>query len=145
MPWGGILSRAPTAMEVATGIHKSVWILHIWTYCMLPSCNFQGRMSFIFSPQWQTVYFGAPAQARAALHAEGLDYYFFSKEMRIEDEVVDAPLFSPNNISKYLAIRWTDGTNYLLTWPGPGTHPVDRELSFRLSRRSAEIEPIYRI
>ena len=92
---------------------------------MLPDCNFQGYFSFIFSSRWRTVYFSTPEAGRAALQAENLNYFFFSNKMEIADPIGHAPLFSPDNIANYLAIRWTDGSNYLLTWPGPDTRPLD--------------------
>lgn len=124
-PWGGIYPAAEKVWRILPAGTR-VWSFHVWTYCMLPNCNFQGRASFIFSRQWPVVYFGTPERARAALHAEGLDFFFFTKELTIEDPIVRAPLFSPDNIGKYLAERWTDGTSYLLTWPGPNTQPLDK-------------------
>jgi hypothetical protein len=126
LPWGGIYPPLEQVWRALPPFTR-VWSFHVWTYCMLPDCNFQGSMSFIFSPEWRTVYFGDPEQARAALQAEGLNYFFFSKTMPIEDPIGRSPLFSVDNIDKYLAVRWTDGTNYLLTWPGSGTRPLDDE------------------
>ena len=123
-PWGGIYPGAEKAWRILPAGTR-VWSFHVWTYCMLPNCNFQGRASFIFSRHWPVVYFGSPERARATLHAEGLNFFFFSKAMTIEDPIVRAPLFSPENIGKYFAVRWTDGTSYLLTWPGPNTQPID--------------------
>ena len=123
-PWGGIYPGLVPAWRLLPPFTR-VWSLHVWTYCMLPDCNFQGYFSFIFSPRWRTVYFGTPEAGRAALRAENLDYFFFSNKMEITDPIAHAPLFSPDNIAKYLAIRWTDGTNYLLTWPGPNTRSLD--------------------
>ena len=124
MPWGGIYPGLLQAWQLLPPFTR-VWSFHIYTYCMLPDCNFEGYLSFVFSPQWRTVYFGSPERARAALKGEGLDYFFFSKTMEIDDPIGHAPLFSSTNVAKYLAIRWTDGTNYLLTWPGPKTCPLD--------------------
>jgi hypothetical protein len=124
MPWGGIYPGLEQAWRLLPPLTR-VWSYHIYTYCMLPDCNFQGYLSFIFSPQWYTVYFGTPEAARAALHAENLNYFFFSKNMEIDDPIGHAPLFSPDNIAQYLRIRWTNGTDYLLTWPGPDTRPLD--------------------
>jgi hypothetical protein len=124
MPWGGIYPGLTPAWRLLPPFTR-VWSLHVWTYCMLPNCNFQGYFSFVFSPRWRTVYFGAPEAGRAALQAENLNYFFFSNNMEITDPIGHTPLFSPDNIAKYLAIRWTDGSNYLLTWPGPDTRPLD--------------------
>jgi hypothetical protein len=122
--WGGIYPGLTPVWRLLPPFTR-VWSLNVWTYCMLPDCNFQGYFSFIFSPRWRTVYFGTPEAGRAALQAENLDYFFFSNEMEITDPIGHAALFSPDNIAKYLAIRWTDGTNYLLTWPGPNTRSLD--------------------
>jgi len=37
-----------------------------------------------------------------------------------------------------LAVRWTDGTNYLLTWPNAETRPIDRKF---LMAYEAAIKP----
>jgi hypothetical protein len=124
MPWGGIYPGLEQAWRLLPPLTR-VWSFHIYTYCMLPDCNFQSYLSFIFSSQWRTVYFGTPTAARSALHTEDLNYFFFSKNMEIDDPIGHAPLFSPDNIAQYLAVRWTNGTDYLLTWPGPDTRPLD--------------------
>jgi hypothetical protein len=122
--WGGIYPGLTPVWRLLPPFTR-VWSLHVWTYCMLPDCNFQGYFSFIFSSRWRTVYFSTPEAGRAALQAENLNYFFFSNKMEIADPIGHAPLFSPDNIANYLAIRWTDGSNYLLTWPGPDTRPLD--------------------
>ena len=124
MPWGGIYPGLTPVWRLLPPFTR-VWSFHVWTYCMLPDCNFQGYFSFIFSPRWRAVYFGTPEAGRAALQAENLNYFFFSNKMEIEDPIGHSALFSPDNVAKYLAIRWTDGSNYLLTWPGPDTRPLD--------------------
>jgi hypothetical protein len=126
LPWGGIYPGAEKVWRLLPAGTR-IWSFHIWSYCMLPNCNFQGRMSFILSPQWPVVFFGTPERAQAVLRAEGLNFFFFTKEMPIEDAIVHAPLFSPDNIGKYLAVQWTDGTSYLLTWRGPNTQLVDED------------------
>lgn len=137
MPWGGIYPGLMPVWRLLPPFTR-IWSFHVWTYCMLPDCNFQGYFSFIFSPRWRTVYFGSPEAGRAVLQGENLNYFFFSNKMQITDPIGHAPLFSPDNIAKYLAIRWTDGSNYLLTWPGPETRPLDdgfiaayRDLTFK--------------
>jgi hypothetical protein len=122
--WGGIYPGLTPVWRLLPPFTR-VWSFHVWTYCMLPDCNFQGYFSFIFSSRWRTVYFSTPEAGRAALQAENLNYFFFSNKMEIADPIGHAPLFSPDNIANYLAIRWTDGSNYLLTWPGPDTRPLD--------------------
>jgi hypothetical protein len=124
LPWGGIYPGLVAPWRMLPP-NTRIWSFHVWSYCMLPDCNVQAFFSFIFSPHWRTVYFDTPERAAAILHNEGLDYFFFSKEMRIDDPLSSTPFFSPDNIGKHLAIRWTDGTSYLLTWPGPDTRPID--------------------
>lgn len=124
MPWGGIYPGLEAAWRLLPPLTR-VWSFHVYTYCMLPDCNFQDYLSFIFSPQWSTVYFGSPEAARAALQAENLNYFFFSKNMEIDDPIGHASLFSPDHIAHYLATRWTNGTDYLLTWSGPDTRSLD--------------------
>ena len=137
MPWGGIYPGLEQAWRLLPPLTR-VWSFHIYTYCMLPDCNFQGYLSFIFSPRWRTVYFGTPEAARTALHAENLNYFFFSKDMEIDDPIGHAPLFSPDHIAHYLAIRWTNGTDYLLTWPGPDTRHLDESFLSAYRERTAK-------
>jgi hypothetical protein len=125
LPWGGIYPGIIEPWRIA-GPGIRIWSLHVHSYCMLPDCNIQGFFSFRFSPSWQTVYFGEPQQAVKALQAEGLNYFFFSTELGAADPLIFSPLFLPAAIGKYLAIRWTDGTSYLLTWAGANTRPIDR-------------------
>jgi hypothetical protein len=78
-----------------------------------------------FSPSWQTVLFGPPEQGIDALRSEGLNYFFFSIELPMtKDPLAISAIFSPDEIGKHLVIRWTDGTNYLLTWPNEQTQPI---------------------
>ena len=126
------------------GPNRRIWSFHVWSYCMLPGCNMQHYMSMRFSRSWPIIFFGPPAKAAATLHAEGLDYFFFSSQLsRITDPLPRAPLFSPDLIDRYLAIRWTDGTSYLLTWPGPETRPIDRSF-LEAYRKQVEQSPICR-
>jgi hypothetical protein len=100
----------------------------IWGFqgppCMLPGCLIENYLSFIM-PGWPTVMFGSPEEARSALQAGGLNYFLLTLDFRIGDSIIWSPLFSPDNISKYLGIRWTDGTTTLLTWLGPNIVPLD--------------------
>ena len=54
------------------------------------------------------------------LEQEGLNYFLFAKDARILDVFPYSPLFDPVNIADNLAIKWTDGNTYLLTWKGRG-------------------------
>jgi hypothetical protein len=126
MPFGAIYPGIAEPWRLA-GPGTRIWSFNQHAYCMLPDCNVQKYLSVRFSPSWQTVYFGSPDQAVSALRAEGLNYFFFSAELPMRDPLPLTPLFAPAAIGKYLAIRWTDGTSYLLTWPGPDTTPIDQK------------------
>jgi hypothetical protein len=125
MASGGIYPGMEIPWKIA-GPGTRIWSFHVHSYCMLPDCNMQGFFSMRFSPHWQTVFFDTPAHAASVLRIEGLNYFFFSKELDLRDPLPNAPLFSPEHIAGHLAIRWTDGTSYLLTWPGPDTRPIGR-------------------
>ena len=88
----------------------------------------QQFVSEVLSPSWQTVLFGPADQGINSLRSEGLNYFFFSAELPMtNDPLPVSPIFSPDEISKHLAVRWTDGTSYLLTWPNETTQPIDEK------------------
>ena len=62
--------------------------------------------------------FGSAEEARELLQRAGINYFLFSSELIITDPLPLSSLFSPDNIALNLALRWTDGTTSLLTWPG---------------------------
>jgi hypothetical protein len=83
---------------------------------------------FRFARRWETpyiVYGGEPAEAMKHLREDGVNFFFFSNELKVLSGLPDTPLFSPGTMGKYLGIRWTDGTSYLLTWLGKDTMPID--------------------
>jgi len=124
-PWGAIYPGARGAYEaVGTSPIRS---LHVTAYCMLPDCHVESVESFGIGRPWDTIMFGTPEEARAALQASGRNYFLFSRTLMIDDYLVRSPLFSPDNIARYLGIRWTDGTTALLTWLGPDTMPLDAQ------------------
>jgi hypothetical protein len=51
-------------------------------------------------------------------------------------------LFAPKEIAAHLAIKWTDGTSYLLTWPGPDTRPITDEFLDR-QKVAAEAHAVF--
>ena len=109
------------------GPHTPIWSLHLDTYCMLPDCKVMNFLYFIMTPSWGRLMWGTPEEGRAALRAAGLNYFLYSRELQIFDPLPLSPLFSPDNIARYLGIRWTDGTTALLTWSKPDTTALDEE------------------
>jgi hypothetical protein len=124
LPLSAIYPGARGAYSVV-GPGIPIWSFHYLTYCMLPDCRIETMNSFIL-PKWDDVMFGNPEQARSALQASGHNYFLFSRELPLADALPLSELFSPNDIARYLGIRWTDGTTSLLTWLGPGVQPLDQ-------------------
>jgi len=122
--WGGIYEGIIPAWQIA-GPNQRIWTFHPGSTCMLPNCNLQSFFSTRITRHWGKVFFGSPKIAVDILKEEKLNYFFFSKELGVSDILPAAKLFSPQLIGQYLAIRWTDGNSYLLTWPGPNTSPID--------------------
>jgi hypothetical protein len=123
-PWGGIYPGARGAYGVV-GPHVPIWSMHAETYCMLPGCKMRSFPHFLMGRSWDRVMWGTPEEGETALRADGLNYFLFSRALPIRDPLFFSPLFSPDNISRRLGIRWTDGTSFLLTWYGPETRPLD--------------------
>jgi hypothetical protein len=99
---------------------------HYLTYCMLPGCRIESETSFLL-PQADAILFGSPEQARSALQASGHNYFLFSRELPVADDLISSALFSPDDIAGYLGTKWTDGTTTLLTWLGPGVQPLGQD------------------
>jgi hypothetical protein len=126
--YGGIY---PGSLAVWRGLgpipQPRVWTFHIHSYCMLPGCLFESDESFPGSPRMADVMFGPLDQARAILQQEGLTYFLYSRELQIRDPLPATGIFTPEEISHYLGVKWTDGTTYLLTWLGPGVEPLSAD------------------
>jgi hypothetical protein len=129
MPWGAIYPGARAAYAIV-GPHTPIWSLHVHSYCMLPDCRVEGFMSFNMTQRWDRVMFGSADEARQVFQRAGINYFLFSRELAIPglgiyDPLPLSNLFSADHIADNLALRWTDGTTSLLTWPGPDTRPLD--------------------
>jgi hypothetical protein len=87
--------------------------------------------------------YGTPEEGRAVLQAAGINHFLFSRELakkvRVHDLLPLSPLFSPDNIARYLGVRWSDRNTVLLTWSGPQTRPLDGALveDYRRAARSS--------
>jgi hypothetical protein len=121
-----------------------IWSLHHDTYCMLPGCRMESFRDFVV-PHWQQVMFGSPEQARQALQASNHNYFLFSRDLPLIDPFPFSPLFSPDNIDRYLGIRWTDGRTALLTWLAPGVQPLDADwiAAYRRSISQSDLIRLY--
>src|SRR5579864_8189573 len=96
-----------------------VWSSQVgWQFCVAPGCNLQTFFSYSMGPDWHVIMFDDPTRARAALEKAGLHHFAVD---------TNKPFFAPDHIQDNLALEWTDGTVYLLTWPGANTRPLPRE------------------
>jgi hypothetical protein len=126
LPWGGIYPGARGAYSIV-GPSTRIWSMHIHSYCMLPDCLMETYPAFVIGRDWDRLMFGTAEDGREALQSVGLNYFLFSRELGIVDVLPRSELFSPDNINRYLGIRWTDGKTALLTWAGSDTVPLDQE------------------
>ncbi len=126
MPWGGIYPPLETIWRMLPPKTR-IWSMHIHSYCMLPDCHMEGYMSFKLSSHPDIVYYGNPQDAKYVLQKEGLNFFFISPLLKMTDALPLSPLFSPDNISNYLGIFWTDGDNALLTWKENARQPISAE------------------
>src|SRR6266545_4549965 len=122
--WTAIYPGARGAYRVV-GAGTRIWSFHVHTYCMLPGCRVESFHSFVMTPRWDKVMFGDAEDARQILQSEGHNHFLFTADLPFLDPLPLSPLFHPDNIAKYLGVRWTDGTTTLLTWLGPDTVPLD--------------------
>jgi hypothetical protein len=102
-----------------------IWALFNHAYCMLPGCLVEEYPGFILARDWYSVMYGTPQEAEKALQVANQNYFLFTREDSITDPLPLSSLFRPENIGRYLGIRWTDGTTTLLTWLGPNVKPLD--------------------
>ena len=123
-PWGAIYPGARGAFEIA-GPRIPIWSMHVTSYCMLPDCRIEGANSFKIGAGWDRLMFGTPEQGREVLQSVGIDHFLFSRELPVHDYLPLSPLLRPDNIARYLGVRWTDGVTSLLTWVGPDTVALD--------------------
>ncbi len=85
----------------------------------------EGHMSFRLSPHASVVYYGRPQEAKKWFQQENHNYFFISNSLQLTDPLPLTPLFSPDNITKYLGVVWSDGDNTLLTWKESSVKPID--------------------
>lgn len=142
--YGGISPGALTAVrQIPPG--KRIWSTNVDSYCMAPNCQIESVISFKLSAKMNNILNGTPEEAKKILQQEGLNYFLFTANVRLLDIMPYSQLFHPDTIKKYIAIKWTDGNTYLLTWPGPDTRPIDEAfLKAYIHRLNAPEDPWFR-
>lgn len=136
-PYGAIYPGAlAAARQLPYG--TPIWSTNGESYCMVPGCLIEDVVSFKMSGRLDEILSGAPDLAKRRLQEAGLNYFLFTKEFRMIDLLPFSRLFAPDTIGRYLGIKWTDGTTFLLTWIGPDTRPIGPDFLDAYKRRRSE-------
>ena len=88
---------------------------------MVPGCLIESVISFKMSGQLDEILGGDPELAKQRLQEAGLNYFLFMKDYRMIDLLPFSKLFAPETIDRYLGVKWSDGSTYLLTSIRPHT------------------------
>jgi hypothetical protein len=115
------------AIVKVVGPDVPVWSSTLAHSCMAPGCDLQTFFSYSMGPDWHVIMFDDPPHARAALQKAGLNHFAVDVNEPFFDLLPYSPLFAPDHIQDNLALEWTDGRVYLLTWPGANTRPLPPE------------------
>jgi hypothetical protein len=136
-PYGAIYPGAlAAARQLPSG--TPIWSTNVESYCMVPGCLIEDVVSFKMSGRLDEILGGDPDLAKRRLQEAGLNYFLFTKEFRMIDLLPFSRLFAPDTIGRYLGIKWSDGTTFLLTWIGPDTRPIGPDFLDAYKRRRAE-------
>jgi hypothetical protein len=130
----------PSALAAARQLPPGtpIWGTNIESFCMVPGCLIEGVISFKMSGRLDEILGGDPELAKQRLQEAGLNYFLFMKEFRIIDLLPFSRLFAPDTIGRYLGVKWSDGSTFLLTWIGPDTTPIGPDFLKAYERRRAE-------
>jgi hypothetical protein len=121
-PFGGI---NPGALAAARELppNTPIWSTNVDAYCVVPGCLVKSMASYK-TPRLDTILTSPPNVAMEALRQAGLNYFLFQRASNIIDPLPYSPLFSPEVIGQYFALKWSDGSSFLLTWKAPGLQPL---------------------
>jgi hypothetical protein len=134
--FGGI---NPDALKAARQLPYGtpIWSTNVDSYCMAPGCLIESAISFKMSGRLDEILDGDPELAKQRLQEAGLNYFLFMKDLRIIDLLPFSRLFAPDTIGRYLGVKWSDGSTFLLTWIGPDTTPIGPDFLEAYERRRA--------
>jgi hypothetical protein len=140
-PFGAINPGAlAAAQQLPNG--TPIWSTNVDSYCMVPGCLIESVISFKMSGRLDEILGGDPELAKLRLQQAGLNYFLFMKDYRMIDLLPFSRLFAPETISRYLGVKWSDGSTFLLTWIGPDTTPIVPDFLEAYARRRAEPEVV---
>ncbi len=115
-----------------------IWSTNVDSYCMVPDCLIESVISFKMSGRLDEILGGDPELARQLLQEAGLNFFLFMRDYQLIDLLPYSRLFAPETIGRYLGVKWSDGSNYLLTWTGPDTRPIGPDFLGPYTRRRDE-------
>ena len=130
----------PDALKAARQVPYGtpIWSTNVDSYCMVPGCLIEDVISYKMSGRLDEILGGDPELAKQRLQEAGLNYFLFMKDYRIIDLLPFSRLFAPDTIGRYLGVKWSDGSTFLLTWIGPDTTPIGPDFLDAYERRRAE-------
>jgi hypothetical protein len=130
----------PDALKAAQQLPYGtpIWSTNVDSYCMVPGCLIEDVISFKMSGRLDEILGGDPELAKQRLQEAGLNYFLFMKDYRIIDLLPFSRLFAPDTIGRYLGVKWSDGSTFLLTWIGPDTTPIGPDFLDAYEHRRAE-------
>ncbi len=130
----------PDALKAARQLPYGtpIWSTNVDSYCMVPGCLIEGVISFKMSGRLDEILGGDPELAKQRLQEAGLNYFLFHKDYRLIDLLPYSRLFAPETIGRYLGVKWSDGSTFLLTWIGPDTTPIGPDFLEAYTRLRAE-------
>jgi hypothetical protein len=123
---GGINAHALAASRQVPP-DTPIWATTVYAYCMAPNCRMESVFSFKQSATLDEILTAPPQRAKELLQAVGLDYFLVLTDVPLADLLPYSPLFSPGTMGDHLALKWTDGSAFLLTWKGPDATPLTPE------------------
>jgi hypothetical protein len=130
----------PEALKAARQVPYGtpIWSTNVDSYCMVPGCLIEDVISFKMSGRLDEILGGDPELAKQRLQEAGLNYFLFMKDYRVLDLLPYSRLFAPDTIGRYLGVKWSDGSAFLLTWIGPDTTPIGADFLDPYTRLRAE-------
>ena len=130
----------PEALKAARQLPYGtpIWSTNVDSYCMVPGCLIEDVISFKMSGRLDEILGGDPELAKQRLREAGLNYFLFMKDYRVLDLLPYSRLFAPDTIGRYLGVKWSDGSTFLLTWIGPDTTPIGADFLDAYTRLRAE-------
>jgi hypothetical protein len=130
----------PEALKAARQVPYGtpIWSTNVDSYCMVPGCLIEDVISFKMSGRLDEILGGDPELAKQRLQEAGLNYFLFMKDYRVLDLLPYSRLFAPDTIGRYLGVKWSDDSAFLLTWIGPDTTPIGADFLDPYTRLRAE-------